>query len=46
MEITPQVVVCGDLEEFGGKNATQIMIFLPPYMRAENSKWISVRLPL
>ena len=28
----------GDLAEFGKKNATQIMIFLPHYVRAENNK--------
>ena len=27
----------GDLEEFGKKNATQIMIFLPHYTWAENN---------
>ena len=30
----------GDLVEFGKKNATQIMIFLPHYMWAENKKYI------
>ena len=28
----------GDLAEFGRKNATQIMIFFPHYMWAENEK--------
>ena len=30
----------GDLTEFGKQNATQIMIFLPNYMWAENNKML------
>ena len=33
----------GDLAEFGKKNASQIMIFLPDYMWAENNKSFSGR---
>ena len=43
MKITPQVVFCEDLAEFGKKNATQILIFLLQYMWAENNKNVQGR---